>query len=87
MKSPPKGKRRLCRTTLKTSKAKGTYHFSLFLQVFGGRRQAIRRCVACGVPVRNKNLGGHDGRSALTGRLWCNDCADWPKQLVLRLRV
>ena len=33
-------------------------------------------CAGCGVGVANDNLGGHDGRSALTGRLWCTSCAD-----------
>jgi hypothetical protein len=34
-----------------------------------------RRCVVCGVFVGNLNLGGHDGH-ALTGKLWCLQCAD-----------
>jgi hypothetical protein len=36
----------------------------------------VRRCVACGSRVTNQSLGGHDGRSALSGSLWCYDCAD-----------
>jgi hypothetical protein len=33
-----------------------------------------RRCVVCGVPVSNRNLGGHYRKSALAGRLWCVPC-------------
>ena len=36
----------------------------------------VRGCVACGWRVTNRNLGGFDGRSALSGSLWCYDCAD-----------
>jgi len=60
------------------------YHFPLLLQAFAGRAR-VRHCVACDSPVRNKNLGGSDGRSALTGPLWCYDCADYPRQLLLAL--
>ena len=35
-----------------------------------------RRCVVCGRPVDNGNLGGHDGRSALSGPVWCLRHAD-----------
>ena len=38
--------------------------------------QGVRPCAACGVFVGNINLGGHDGRSALSGRLFCLKCAD-----------
>ena len=37
---------------------------------------ALRRCVVCGAHVTNQNLGGYDGRSALSGDLWCLSCAD-----------
>ena len=36
----------------------------------------LRCCVECGVRVTNQNLGGHHGRSALSGDLWCLSCAD-----------
>ena len=36
----------------------------------------LRRCVVCGCAVSNKNLGGFNGRSALTGDLFCLSCAD-----------
>ena len=37
---------------------------------------AIRRCVACGCRVTNRNLRGYNERSALSGDLWCYSCAD-----------
>jgi len=60
------------------------YHFPLLLQAFAGQAR-LRHCVACDSPVRNKNLGGNDGRSALTGLVWCLRCADYPQQLLLAL--
>jgi hypothetical protein len=36
----------------------------------------LRRCVVCGVHVTNSNLGGYSGRSGLSGKLFCLDCAD-----------
>jgi hypothetical protein len=36
----------------------------------------LRRCVVCHAPVTNQNLGGYNGRSALSGDLWCLLCAD-----------
>jgi hypothetical protein len=39
-----------------------------------------RRCVACGTRVTNRNLGGYSGRSALSGSLWCDRCADCAQQ-------
>ncbi len=49
------------------------------------RRKALqknvdRRCVICGTPVTNSNLGGYDGRGALSGKLYCLQCADLPKR-------
>jgi hypothetical protein len=41
------------------------------------------RCVACDTPVTNRNLGGYNGRSALSGILWCMGCADLPQQRLL----
>jgi hypothetical protein len=40
------------------------------------RQLHLRFCVGCGTRVTNKNVGGFTGRSALTGRLFCLDCAD-----------
>jgi hypothetical protein len=40
----------------------------------------IRCCVACGTRVTNRNLGGYSGRSALSGSLWCERCADSAQQ-------
>src|SRR5262245_34472066 len=54
-------------------------------RVSSRRRSPIRRCVACGVPVTNRNLGGNDDRSALSGPIWCLECADCPRQLLLAL--
>jgi hypothetical protein len=34
-----------------------------------------RRCHRCGVLVTNANLGGYSGRSALSGILYCERCA------------
>jgi hypothetical protein len=48
------------------------------------RHDATRRCVSCGRFVGDGNLGGHDGRSALTGPVWCLSCADYARQLQLR---
>ena len=41
------------------------------------------RCVACGLPVSNKSLGGSSGRWAATSPVWCLRCGDRPIQLVL----
>jgi hypothetical protein len=82
--SPPKEKRGVG-AALKTAELPVTYRFSLFLQALGGSGGPIRRCVSCGSLVRNKNLGGNDGRSALTGDLYCLRCADFQRQLLLRL--
>jgi hypothetical protein len=37
---------------------------------------SVRRCVACHGQVTNRNLGGHARRSALSGPVWCLQCAD-----------
>jgi hypothetical protein len=47
--------------------------------------RSIRRCVACDSRVTNRNLGGSDGNSALTGPVWCLSCADHARQLLLSL--
>jgi hypothetical protein len=46
----------------------------------------IRRCVCCNTHITNINLGGNNGRSPLTGDLYCLGCADFPTQQLLRLR-
>jgi hypothetical protein len=48
---------------------------SRFAQGFA-HAMPVRRCVRCGVPVENLNLGGHDAPSAFRGALWCYRCAD-----------
>jgi hypothetical protein len=40
------------------------------------RQLHLRYCVNCGVRVTNQNVGGYEGKSALTGRLFCEVCAD-----------
>ena len=40
------------------------------------RRLHLRYCAKCGERFTNANLGGFEGRSALTGRLFCLACAD-----------
>jgi hypothetical protein len=45
-------------------------------QKFFGRKTKLRRCVICKAEVTNQNLGGYDGRSALTANLYCLACAD-----------
>ena len=40
------------------------------------RRLHWRYCARCGERVTNANVGGYEGRSALTGRLFCQLCAD-----------
>jgi len=82
MTGSPKEKRGVG-AALRTAELPARYRFSLLLQPVGGSRGPIRRCVSCGSLVRNKNLGGNDGRSALTGGLYCVRCADFPSQLLL----
>jgi len=84
MKSPPKETRGV-QTALKTAELLATYRLLAFLQPFSGGRVASRRCVSCDSRLTNRNLGGYDGRSALSGPLWCYHCANLPKQLMLPL--
>ena len=42
-----------------------------------------RPCSVCAIPVNNQNLGGYNGRSALSGFLYCERCADSPPQRLL----
>lgn len=44
------------------------------------RRLHLRYCAKCGERVTNENVGGYEGRSALTGRLFCTLCADEMEQ-------
>ena len=79
MPSPPKEKRGLG-TALATTNLTTAYHLALALQRRG--RGMKRKCVACDVPVTNRNLGGHDGRP-FSNRVWCQRCTDYPAQLLL----
>jgi hypothetical protein len=47
----------------------------------------IERCAACSRGVKNRNLGGFFGRSAITGPLLCVTCADQPPQPLLLVEV
>jgi hypothetical protein len=40
------------------------------------RQLHLRYCAICRERVTNANCGGFEGRSALTGRLFCELCAD-----------
>jgi hypothetical protein len=82
MSTLPKKERGL-RATLSTVQLKAAYRFLVALQAFSARKGAIRRCVSCDSRVTNRSLGGNSGPSALTGLLWCLQCADYPRQLVL----
>ena len=81
MTSPPKEKRGVG-TALETAELSTRYRSPVFPQLFRYRLLPIRRCIACDSRVRNRNLGGNEGRSALTGNLWCLRCANYPRQLV-----
>ena len=73
MNSPPKKASALPPTTLSQSgMSMRPYLFETALSLRGRER----RCCVCGVEVRNENLGGFSGRSALSGRLYCPDCED-----------
>lgn len=80
--APSKQKRAPAKSAFRKLPLHTGYHFPLLLQAFAGRAR-VRQCIACDSPVRNKNLGGNDGRSALTGPVWCYECADFPSQRVL----
>lgn len=58
---------------------KTAYRLLLLLQA---RQSLARRCVCCNCRVTNRNLGGCSGRTALTGPVWCLECADFPRQLL-----
>jgi hypothetical protein len=75
---PPKAKRAPAKSALRKLELRVGYRFWLIAQ----QRRAVRRCVACGTRVTNRNLGGHERRCALSSPLWCLDCADYSRQLV-----
>ncbi len=83
MNAPPENEKgALLHAPIPKLKLRTTYCFLGAVQV---RRVVIRRCISCDSRVTNRNLGGYDGRFALSGPLWCYDCADLPKQLILPL--
>jgi hypothetical protein len=84
MNEPPKKKGGLYQTALHNVELTRAYRFSSKTQLVSRRKQR-RSCLACGSTVTNRNLGGHNGRSALSSNLWCERCADFPQQLVLSL--
>jgi hypothetical protein len=72
MKSPLKEKRGTG-TALQTAELPRPYSVLGFLQPVDS---SALRCLVCDCRVTNQNLGGYNGRSALSGSLWCFDCAD-----------
>jgi hypothetical protein len=78
MSVPPKRKRGPIAALENTNLT--VYYSALALQRLG--RGAKRKCVVCNAPVTNRNVGGHDGRP-ISGRVWCQRCADYPAQLLL----
>jgi len=84
MSAPQKAKRGLRRTAFQSANRSREYHFSLKRQLRSCTKPK-RRCIACGFVVTNRNLGGFDGRSALSGVLRCERCADYLRQLLLNL--
>jgi hypothetical protein len=62
--SPPKQKRAPAKSALRSAEQLAGYVTSCVLQA---RRRLTRHCVACGVRVPNRNLGGDDGKGALSG--------------------
>jgi hypothetical protein len=83
MNSPPKETGALLHAPKAPTQLYRTYAFLLTLQPFRGRKAPIRRGVSCDACVTNRTLGDYSGRSALSGRLWCKRCADFPRQLLL----
>jgi len=62
--SPPKQKRAPAKSALQSAEQLAGYLISCVLQA---RRRMIRHCVACGARVPNRNFGGCDTKSALSG--------------------
>jgi hypothetical protein len=73
MKSPPIKEKRGCYTALETAEFLRAYWVLTFLQ---RTKVPARRCVSCNSRITNRNLGGNDGKSALSGLVWCLSCAD-----------
>ncbi len=80
--APAKKKRAPAKSALRNAELLVACGVFWFLQP---RKAAMRRCAACNSRVTNRNLGGNDGRSALTGTVWCLRCADYPQQRLLAL--
>jgi len=70
--APPKNKTRPHSLTASAS-AVALYSLRAAAQVIAF--PGVRPCASCGVFVGNINLGGYDGRGALTGSLFCLKCA------------
>ena len=78
--------RRLSPAAPKTNRVKGAYQFPHFLQPLSNgtngevkfcdpfHQQDEMRCVCCRKRISNRSLGGFDGKSAMSGRLWCLSC-------------
>lgn len=82
MSAPPPKKERGLGTALQTAELLRPYCVFGFLQL---ANLPVRQCVVSGSRVTNRSLGGFNGGSALSGPLWCYDCADYPQQLLLAL--
>jgi hypothetical protein len=80
--APPKRETAPVRGAAPKLQRRTTYSVVRFPQI-GTLR--IRRCVCCNTHVTNTNLGGNNGRSSLTGDLYCLRCADFPMQQLLKL--
>ena len=80
---PLETKRAPSKSELQKLQLRETHRFPQLVQAFNGRRAAIRRCTACDSRMTKRNLGGNDGRSALTGSVYCLRCADFPEQRLL----
>ena len=82
MNGSPKAKRAPGKSALQKLQLARAYRVFCFLQT---RKAGIRRCVSCDSRVTNRNPGGNDGRSALSGKVWCLRCADYSQKLLLAL--
>ena len=80
--APPKRETAPGRDTAPNLQRWTTYLIVRFSQIGTPR---IRRCVCCNTHITNINLGGNNGRSPLTGDLYCLRCADFPMQQFLKL--
>jgi hypothetical protein len=71
--APPENKTRPHSLTASAS-AVGLYSLRGAAQIIP--LPGLRPCAVCGVYVGNINLGGFNGRGALTSELYCLKCAD-----------